>query len=344
MQVFGLNRCFARLAKYSSVELCELSEKAVYRWKALELWRRSGDVALTMSTFEVSRSTLYRWRDQCNLRDPGSLEEQSRRPKNTRGSQWPTALEETVYWLRDFSGWGKDKLAPLVQQLGFQYSVSTVGRVLEKLKRSGRLKEPVKRRIWAMRRRSSRPWAEALPKDYHVEKPGDLVQIDTMDTRLDSGDRRKQFNCCDVISRWDVSEPHTRAKSQTAARFIDTVQAESPFPIRAFQIDGGPEFMDKFEAECQRRGIRLFLLPPRSPQLNGCVERLNRTVREEYYQRYMIPQSIEQQTEQVKQWQFVYNCIRPHQSLGFKTPLQVLADFGIVPEAPPPSVFLSQMS
>ena len=39
-----------------------------------------------------------------------------------------------------------------------------------------------------------------------------------------------------------------------------------PFPIRALQVDSGSEFAAEFEAACQRRGLRLFVLPPRSPK------------------------------------------------------------------------------
>jgi len=35
----------------------------------------------------------------------------------------------------------------------------------------------------------------------------------------------------------------------------------------------GVEFEAIFEEECQKRGIKLFVLPPRSPKLNGHVER-----------------------------------------------------------------------
>ena len=57
-----------------------------------------------------------------------------------------------------------------------------------------------------------------------------------------------------------------------------------PFPIKVIQVDGGSEFQDCFEAECQRRGIKLFVLPPRSPKLNGHVERAQRTHTEEFYE------------------------------------------------------------
>jgi len=35
-----------------------------------------------------------------------------------------------------------------------------------------------------------------------------------------------------------------------------------PFPVRALQVDGGSEFEAIFEEECQKRGIKLFVLPP----------------------------------------------------------------------------------
>ncbi len=46
-----------------------------------------------------------------------------------------------------------------------------------------------------------------------------------------------------------------------------------PFPVRAIQVDGGAEFEAIFEEECQRRGIKLFVLPSRN-QANIMV-RLN---------------------------------------------------------------------
>ena len=44
--------------------------------------------------------------------------------------------------------------------------------------------------------------------------------------------------------------------------------------------------MAEFEQAYQEKHIRLFVLPPRSPKLNGCVERAHRTYVEEFYQVY----------------------------------------------------------
>jgi hypothetical protein len=56
--------------------------------------------------------------------------------------------------------------------------------------------------------------------------------------------------------------------------------------ILMMMVDGGSEFYLHFEEECQRRKIRLFVLPPKSPKLNGCVERARRTHTEEFYEVY----------------------------------------------------------
>jgi hypothetical protein len=44
--------------------------------------------------------------------------------------------------------------------------------------------------------------------------------------------------------------------------------------------------MAEFEAACQERAIALFVLPPRSPKLNGHVERTNGTARREFGELY----------------------------------------------------------
>jgi len=75
-----------------------------------------------------------------------------------------------------------------------------------------------------------------------------------------------------VISKWDVLEAHTGVGPHTAAAFMDTLLRRLPFSIRVIQVDEVSGFQDSLEAECQRRGIELFVLPPRCPKLNGHLE------------------------------------------------------------------------
>ena len=85
-------------------------------------------------------------------------------------------------------------------------------------------------------------------------------------------------------------------------------------------MDGGSEFRAEFEDACQERGIHLFVLPPRSPKLNGHVERAQRTHKEEFYEVRDLPDSLEGVNKMLKAWEEVYNCYRPHQALGYLTP------------------------
>jgi transposase InsO family protein len=200
---------------------------------------------------------------------------------------------------------------------------------LRHLKQRGELKEP-KRRAISAKRKNRRPYGVRKPRDYVAEKPGDLVQVDTLDVRPFPGVTLKQFTARDVISRWDVIEARRRATATTAKEFIETLEQRMPFKVKALQVDGGSEFYSDFEEECQRRKIRLFVLPPKSPKLNGSVERAQRTHTEEFYEVYEVPWNVTELNPRLQKWERVYNCIRPHQALNYKTPLQFLIDNGIV--------------
>ena len=68
-----------------------------------------------------------------------------------------------------------------------------------------------------------------------------------------------------------------------------TAQAKKYFgslPFLSIQVDGGSEFMAFFEQACKKAKIPLFVLPPRSPELNGHVERSNSTAKYEFYAQY----------------------------------------------------------
>ncbi len=150
------------------------------------------------------------------------------------------------------------------------------------------------------------------------------MQVDTADIRPLPGVIRKHFTARDVFSRWDVLNVYYEAKARTATAFLEALIARAPFTIKAIQVDGGSEFKADFETFCQQREIRLFVLPPRSPKLNAHVERAQRTHREEFYNVIDWPDSITTLRRLLRQQELVYNTVRPHQSLGYLTPLAFL--------------------
>ena len=307
----------------------ELSRAAQVRLAWMDFHRRTKNVALTCRHFGISRQTFYRWRKRYEPMDLTSLEGRSHCPHHVRRPTWSFLFERKVLTLRlQFPRWGKDKLAVLLRQQGETVSTSMVGRILARLKHTGQLLEPARLAVPGSRRRlRPRPYAVRKPKQYAVFRPGDLVEVDTLDVRPVPGVVFKQFTARDVVSRWDVIQAHGRATAVAASQFLETLLHRMPFPVRALQVDGGSEFAAEFEQACQQRGLHLFVLPPRSPKLNGAVERANRTHTEEFYQVHPCSLEMNQLNRELRQWERVYNTVRPHQSLGYLTPHQFLLRF-----------------
>ena len=303
----------------------EVSRLAKARLKWMDHYGTHRNAALTWRYFGISGRSFgcaqdrpfYRWKGRYNARDLSSMEERSHKPKRLRQPTWSRELALAVLQLRgQYPKWGKDKLAVLLRERGWEVSTSMVGRILTHLKARGVLREPPRTGISTRKRRWRRQYAIRKPKGYEVKRPGDLVQVDTLDIRPLPGMVLKHFTARDMVSRWDVVEAHTRATATTAAGFLERM----PFPIRAIQVDGGSEFQAAFEMECQRRGLKLFVLPPRSPKLNGRVERAQRTHTEEFYEVNDFSLEVATLNRELLAWERVYNTVRPHQALGYLTP------------------------
>jgi putative transposase len=313
-------------SRYLSGVGVELGRAAQVRLGWMDFYGKTQNVALTCRHFGISRQTFYRWRKRYEPMDLTTLEERSHCPHHRRQPTWAFLLERKLLTLRlQFPRWGKDKLAVLLRQQGESVSTSMVGRILTRLKQRGQLLEAPRPAVPGSRRALRlRPYAVRKPRQYAVSQPGDLVEVDTMEVRPLPGVVFKQFTARDVISRWDVIQAHSRATASAAAQFLDTLQHRMPFLIRAVQVDGGPEFAAEFEQACQQRGLHLFVLPPRSPKLNGAVERANRTHAEEFYQVTSYSLEMNKLNRELRHWETIYNTVRPHQALGYLTPLQFL--------------------
>ncbi len=282
MSYFGLNWQFNWACRHLHTNL---SPKERDRLRALLLWQETKDIKLTYRTFDLSRPTVYLRLQRFDPNDLGSLRERSRKPHRFTQPQWPLALKQAILRLTEqYPRWGKNKLVVLLQNEGFEVCAPTVGRILSSVRQRGQLIEPKPQAISTKRRRKLRPYAIGKPKDYQPLYPGDLVQIDTLDIGPVPGVILKQFTARDVVSRWDVLKVHRQASAPLAASFIDTIKARMPFAVRAFQVDGGSELFSDFETHCQQHGIRLFVVGPKSPKLNGAVQRANRTHTEEFYE------------------------------------------------------------
>jgi len=64
------------------------------------------------------------------------------------------------------------------------------------------------------------------------------------------------------------------------------------------------------EEVCRTHNIQLFVLPPKSPKLNGHVERMQRTFKDEFYTR-PLPSLIPELQRELDAYLEYYNRERP---------------------------------
>ena len=72
------------------------------------------------------------------------------------------------------------------------------------------------------------------------------------------------------VARWSCFLALLNVTSKNGCEFLGKVLADMPFEVKVIQFDGGSEFKAEFEGECEARSIDFGILPPESPELNGC--------------------------------------------------------------------------
>jgi len=327
--VSSTTRTMQRVAQHPPPRL---SREAKKRRRWFDHYAQHRNASFTCRHFGISRETFYAWQRRYDPQDLRTLEARSSRPRVPRPRTWTDEQVQAVHRLREqYPRWGKDKLQRLLKQDGIRLSVSMVGRILSRLRARGQLLEP-RGQIHARKRLPPRPHAQRKPKDYPATAPGDLVEVDTLDVRPCPGTILKQFTAIDVVGRQCVLELASAATATLATRVLDAF-ARFPFPVRAVQIDGGSEFKGAFELVCQARGLPLYVLPPRSPKLNGHVERSQRTHTEEFWECTATPPQLAVLRPALQEWERVYNTVRPHQALAYLTPHQFWEAYQRDPQA-----------
>ena len=90
------------------------------------------------------------------------------------------------------------------------------------------------------------------------------------------------------------------------------------------RVDNGPEFISrKLDNWCKDNNVTLAFIQPGKPTQNAYIERLNGSIRTELLNAYIF-KTLGEVREKVNQWNYDYNHNRPHKSLGYQTPIEVL--------------------
>ena len=156
---------------------------------------------------------------------------------------------------------------------------------------------------------------EHEPILYTKDAPGQEIQ---MDTAFPEGRHGKvEFAAIDDFCRWTEVRVGSRATETQTIKFLHYLVRRVPFHIAAVRTDNGSEFKAKFQRACQRLGIKHIRNPTYSPERNGKVERLHRTLHEECYWRFgLLGKSLQEINYRIQQYLAFYNYRRRHTGMG----------------------------
>jgi transposase InsO family protein len=85
--------------------------------------------------------------------------------------------------------------------------------------------------------------------------------------------KRYQYTAIDDATRVRALKIYLRHNQKSSIDFIDYVVEKFPFRIHTVRTDRGHEWQARLHWHVEDKGIRHVYIKPRSPQLNGKVER-----------------------------------------------------------------------
>lgn len=206
-----------------------------------------------------------------------------------------------------------DRCALIVHQelkaAGIVVSLSSVRRTLD---RKGLIRQRNPWKCWHST--FARPTAE---------KPGDLVQIDTIHIHWRGKPIFYIYTLIDLFSRFAYVKVVWHINTHESLQFVKEAQKAAGFPFRVIQSDHGSEFSAWFTEQIGVMDIAHHHSRVRKSNDNAHIERFNRSIQEEALD--AVPKEFKSYQKAVKTYLRYYNGERMHIGINFLTPLQKLA-------------------
>ena len=158
-------------------------------------------------------------------------------------------------------------------------------------------------------------------KFFYPDNAGQLVQLDTK--YLIRG-KRYQYAFIDVATRYSVCIVTTKINQLTTINITKEALRKFPFKIKMIQTDNGQEFQSKFINFLANKNILHRYIRVRTPRHNGFVERLHRTIDEEFWIKTDKQLSIKILNQKLNNYLTYYLTKRVHLGLKGKTPTEAL--------------------
>jgi transposase InsO family protein len=161
-------------------------------------------------------------------------------------------------------------------------------------------------------------------KGFNPIQPGDLVQMDTVSIFV-AGLKRYVFTAIDVNTRFAFAYAYATNSSTNGNDFLGKFLNVAPFVVRRVQTDNGSEFAKRYDQYCHDNSLVHFFNYPKHPQSNGCLERFNRTIQEQFVYLYEdLLDELPSFNSKLMEYLIWYNTDRPHRGIG-KVPPALLS-------------------
>ena len=154
-----------------------------------------------------------------------------------------------------------------------------------------------------------------------------VMHTDMIPVALDFGNRHRNsqkryiITAGDEYSRVAYARMYTSHASSAATDFFRRLYYLLDGNILHVRTDNGSEFHKHFETALQELHLTHWWSRPKTPKDNPRNERFNRTLKEEFLQFGNYHSDPQVFNTKLTEWFVGYNAIRPHQALGYQTPL-----------------------
>ena len=123
----------------------------------------------------------------------------------------------------------------------------------------------------------------------------------------------------------DCCGSYYQNKSSLAARdFLYRLRYRVNQPIENLQTDNGSEFALEFERATAKLNIQRYFSRVKTPKDNSEIERFNQTLEYEWLYDSNLSLDPEEFNPRLTEWLIEYSFNRPHQSLGYLTPIEYI--------------------
>lgn len=311
------------------------------RWLYLLYYEEKGNISRAARKTGLSRQWLSHLKQifENNNKDPRSLEPESKAPDNTSNrNRISEEVEKLIIKIRDDSlnSWGKEKIARVLKR-DYQIKVNhnTVNNYLHKHKRIN--PEISLKNSKAFEEKKYREADNILfkvkfrpPKKIKDYAPGALVEKDMKylkKPKQEYNGKHKdnywyQFTETDSFTRIRTLEVSDEQDTPATIASHKEAIKRFPFKVACENTDNGFENNNDFSKELKKENIFHFYSNASTPTDNPRVERSHLTDDLEFYEKGNLFNDLQKQKEATKKWEDNYNFKRPHQALGYLTPME----------------------